>query len=94
MTDKDRSKWHFRSENDLKADSLYDWGVATIAHHVVLRVGYAKSQAELDKARRHDRSPNQIQVAMSPKAARELADQLHRYATALEATVPPKDQQN
>ena len=91
----DLSKWHMRAVGEIKADSLYDWGVAAITpHNVVMRVGYAKSQSELDKARRVDRSPHQIQVAMSPAAAKQLAEQLLKYAEALEASVPPKARQN
>lgn len=95
MVDNDKSKWRFRNADEIKADTLYDWGVAAIApHHIAMRIGYAKSQAELDKARRTDRSPHQIQVSMSPMAAKQLAEQLLRYANALESTVPPKDMQN
>ncbi|NLS20748.1 hypothetical protein HGP16_30025 [Rhizobium sp. P40RR-XXII] len=95
MSDHDPSKWRFRSVGEIKVDTLYDWGVTTIApHNVAIRIGYAKSQAELDKAHRTGRSPNQIQLSMSPAAAKQFAEQLLRYATALEGSVPPKDRQN
>lgn len=82
----DSSKWQFYSNDKLKTQSLLEWGVTSMPLHdvVVLRLGYAVSQHEWDVYQRTDRSPHQIQVAMSAADARELSTQLLLYAELLD----------
>ncbi|MCV9967455.1 hypothetical protein OIU34_37120 [Pararhizobium sp. BT-229] len=87
----DTSNWRFRNENELKTQTLVEWGVAAVApRSIVMRIGYTVTEDEWQKYRRTSRAPHQIQAAMSPTAAKELAAQLMRYAEGLDATVPPK----
>jgi hypothetical protein len=95
VSESDMSKWDVDLENKLKAYTLLEWGTATAdPYHVVMRVGYAISKREWDLYRDTELSPHQLQVAMSPAAAKELGAHLIRYAKKLEKQVPAKHMQN
>ncbi len=95
MSESDLSKWEVDDENKLKAYTLLEWGVAVDEpYHVVLRIGYAVSRWEWDAYKDTDRSPHQLQTAMSPTAAKELGALLILYAEQVESQVPSKEEQN
>lgn len=95
VNENDMSKWDVDLENKLTAYTLLEWGTATAdPHHVIMRIGYAISKKEWDLYRDTDISPHQLQVAMSPAAAKELGTYLIRYAKKLEKQVPAKRMQN
>ncbi|WP_426130342.1 hypothetical protein [Pararhizobium sp. PWRC1-1] len=95
MSENDMSKWEVDTGNKLKAYTLLEWGVAVgEPYHIVLRIGYAVSKWEWDMFKDTDRSPHQLQTAMSPNAAKELGALLILYAKEMENHIPSKDEQN
>lgn len=95
MSENDMSKWEVDVGNKLKAYTLLEWGVAVgEPYHVMLRIGYAVSKWEWDTYKDTDRSPHQLQTAMSPTAAKELGALLILYAEEVENQVPSKGEQN
>lgn len=95
MDQSDKSKWEVDAKKRLKAWTLLEWGVAVgEPYHIVLRIGYAISKREWESYKNTDRSPYQLQTAMSPKAAKELGALLVQYAKKLEAQIPSKYEQN
>lgn len=89
VTPAETAKWDFQSDGQLKTHALLEWGVASMPpRRIILRVGYAISQGEWDVYQRSDRSPHQIQAAMSSIAAKELAAQLLVYAELLDLERP------
>ena len=95
MNESDMSKWEVDVDNKLMAYTLLEWGVAVgEPYHVVLRIGYAVSRWEWDAYKDTDRSPHQLQTAMSPAAAKELGALLILYAKEMENQIPSKDEQN
>ncbi len=93
MRPAESSRWDFRHDDQLKTQTLLEWGVGCLPPcHVVMRVGYAAVEEEWETYQRTDRVPHQIQVVMSPTAAKELAAQLGIYADLSE--LPPGSLQN
>lgn len=77
----DEDKWNFCADGQLSTGALLEWGVAApTIHHIVLRIGYANSEEERKIYQEAERAPHQIQVSLTPNAAKELGAQLIIYA--------------
>lgn len=86
MGSADNANWEFDNNEQLRIQTLVEWGVTSVPLHgaVVLRLGYALSQHEWDVYQSTDRPPHQIQAAMSAADAKELGTQLILYAELLD----------
>jgi hypothetical protein len=82
MEQAERANWEFDSNDQLRIQTLVEWGVTSLPAHgaIVLRLGYAQYQREWDVYQSTDRPPHQIQAAMSAADARKLGGHLLLYA--------------
>ena len=88
MDKSDPAKWDFDDNAKMKTNRLVEWGVASVLGQVVVRIGYVRSDRELEIYGGTDRAPHQVQVSISGTSARELSMQLSRYADWLDLKLP------